>query len=335
MYKYFTFDSMFRYLTILMVASLFFITCKTPQPVTEIPLAEQYTPQEKAELSVKSYLKKTFDSLGTYQPYGFGKVTEIIPDEVVQLQELKEMRRLAPDMKDHYPNKMDSIIAAYDTLIAQKEREIKTKKIRSFYKISHLFLSQMKGDSIRAQESEFTLDPNFKMYDVHTSMFAGLSEEEGKWFDFYYNQYPLLTSWENSENEGRNAKIYAFYDKKLEQTAKGKENVLKQILFIISHIKTAGEFSNQKVAEAVVKKGMLKNEGATYQSVKFSTLKAIVKKSPDGTQELIGYSMVNLYKTTSAENLIVEKAMYFEFDPWLILAGYLPVTPPYEPYFEN
>lgn len=305
-----------------------------PPPVVEVNPIDTYSNQEKAELSVKAYLKKTFDSLGTYEPYGFGAVSEIIPDQVIQLEELKSMKKLLPGMKDHYGNKLDSVMLAYDTLITQKDREIKTKKVRSFWKISHLYLIYLKTDSIIAYEVEFTLDPNFKVYDAHSSIYIKLTKEEAKWFDFYYMQYPLFDTWDDDADRKRSQDIYDFYDNKLMSVSENKGESLKRILFIIQHIKTSGEFANQKIAEAIIKNELKFQFGVTYQHIKFSNLKAIIKNSGDGNQELIGYSIVHTFKT-GAENLLVEKALYFEFDAWLILAGNLPVEPPYDKYFEN
>lgn len=317
----------------LFIAGISFHSCVPPTVVEANPI-DTYTNQEKAELSVKAYLKKTFDSLGTYEPYGFGVVNEIIPDQVTQLEELKSMKKLLPGMKDHYGNKLDSVMLAYDTLIAQKNREIKTKKVRSFWKISHLYLIYLKNDSIIAYEVEFTLDPNFKVYDAHNSIYAKLTKEEAKWFDFYYMQYPLFDTWDDDGDRKRSQDIYDFYDKKMMSVSENKGETLKRILFIIKHIKTSGEFANQKIAEAIIKNELKLAFGVTYQPTKFSNLKAIIKNSGDGNQELIGYSVVHTFKT-GAENLLVEKALYFELDAWLILAGNLPVEPPYDKYFEN
>jgi len=314
------------------------ISSCVPPPIVEVDntksIIEGYSNQEKAELSVKSYLKKTFDSLGTYEPYGFGVVKEIIPDQVTQLEELKYMKKLLPGMKDNYGNKLDSVIIAYDTLIAQKEREIITKKVRSFWKISHLYLVNLKSDSIIAYEVEFTLDPNFKVYDANSSLYLYLDKNKAKWFDFYYMQYPLFDSWDDEADQKRSQEVYDFYDQKLMSSSTEKGEILDRILFIIQHIKTSGEFSNQKVTEAIIKNEMRQLYGTTYQPGKFSTLKGIIKNSDAGKQELIGYSIVHTFKT-GAENLLVEKALYFEFDAWLILAGNLPVEPPYDSYFEN
>ena len=318
---------------LLLIAGISLHSCIPPAAVEVNPI-DNYSNQEKAELSVKAYLKKTFDSLGTYEPYGFGVVNEIIPDQVTQLEELKSMKKLLPGMKDHYGNKLDSVMLAYDTLIAQKDREIKTKKVRSFWKISHLYLIYLKTDSIIAYEVEFTLDPNFKVYDAHSSIYVKLTKEEAKWFDFYYMQYPLFDTWDDDGDRKRSQDIYEFYDKKMISVSENKGETLKRILFIIQHIKTSGEFANQKVAEAILKNEMKMLYGVTYQPTKFSNLKAIIKNSGDGNQELIGYSIVHTFKT-GAENLLVEKALYFELDAWLILAGNLPVEPPYEKYFEN
>lgn len=325
-----------RNIIYLLIGICFISSCITTQPtVTETPnLADEYTDQQKAELSVKAYLKHVFDTIGTYSPYGFGKVVDVIPDQVTQLEELKSMRKLIPEMKDHYGNKLDSVILSYDSLIAQKEREIRDKKVRPFHKISHVYTVKLKSDSVLACEVEFTLDPNFKMYDAHSSIYIKLDLEQAKWFDFYYMQYPLFDTYVYEDDKKRSQEIYDFYDKKLMETKEDKSEVLVQVIYIIQHIKTTGEYSNQKIAEAVIKQKMNLLNGKTYQAGKFSTLKAIIKNSGSGNQHLIGYSIVHTFKTES-ENLLVEKALYFEFDPWLILAGYLPVNPPYEQYFEK
>lgn len=325
-----------RNLFYLLIGISFISSCVATQPtVIETPdIINEYTDQQKAELSVKAYLKKVFDTVGVYSPYGFGIVQDIVPDQVAQLEELKSMRILIPEMKDHYGKKLDSVILSYDTLIAQKEREIRDKKVRPFHKISHVYTIQIKKDSVLACEVEFTLDPNFKMYDAHSSIYVKLNLDQAKWFDFYYMQYPLFDTYVYEDDKKRSQEIYDFYDKKLMETKEDKSDVLVQVLFIIQHIKTTGEYANQKIAEALIKQKMNLLNGKTYQAGKFSTLKAIIKNSGNGNQHLIGYSIVHTFKTES-ENLLVEKAFYFEFDPWLILAGYLPANPPYEQYFEK
>lgn len=323
------------FILLLVIIGINFSSCVPPaETLVEKNLIDEYSSQEKAELSVKSYLKKTLDSIGTYQPYGFGVVKEIIPEQVTELEKLKSDRKKLPELKTKYGDKLDSALSAQDTLIAQKEREIKNKKIRSFWKISHLYLFTTASDSILAYEVDFTLDPNFKVYNAHSTLYAYLDKDQAEWFDFYYMQYRLFDTWDDEADLKRSQEIYDFYDQKLMQVTVDKGEVLKQILYIIAHIKTTGEFSNQKVAEAIIRNEMRKLYGSTYQEVKFSPLKAIIKNSESGNQELLGYSLVHLFKTGS-ENLLVEKALYFELDAWLILAGNLPVEPPYDSYFEN
>lgn len=318
---------------ILLVAGSNLHSCIPPEmmnPVEEI----HYTNQEKAELSAKSYLKRAYDSIGVYQPLGFGTVEEIIPDQVTQLAELKEMRKLLPGMKDNYGNKLDSVIVAYDSLIVQKEREISTKKIRSFWKVSHIYTVQLKTDSVLACEYELTYDPNFKMYDVHSKMTVRLDKEMGSWFTHYYMQYPLFNTWEEEDDRARSQAVYDFYDEKLMTVTENKEEVMKQILFVTKHIKVNGEFSNQKIAEAQIKNLSEFKSNPTYKPKKFSELKAIIEKSEKGDDVILGYSINHLYEIAQGDTLI-DQALYFEFDSWVIMAGYLPIEPPYEQYFEK
>lgn len=294
----------------------------------------QYTNQEKAELSAKSYLKRAYDSVGVYTPYGFGPVEEIIPDQVIQLKEFKEMRKLLPGMKDNYGDKLDSIMITYDSLIARKEREIKDKKIKSFWKISHIYTVKLKSDSVLACEFELTFDPNFKMYDVHSKMAAKLDKDMGSWFHHYYMQFPLFSSFDEEDDRERSKNIYNFFDEKLMASTENKEWVLEQILFITKHIQVNGIFSNQKIIEAEIKKELQTKLGPTYKPQKFSELKAIIEKTESGDNVILGYTMNHLYQVAETDQLVTQ-ALYFEFDSWLILAGYLPIESPYEQYFEK
>src|SRR5688572_23401405 len=110
--------------SVLVTAPAFF---SSPAVFTEssfISAPEDQSPQELAEESVGDYVHKKFGQEVQYKPYNFGDVFRLQTNEHRQLQELKELRDLLPGMREHYGNKLDSVVNHYDTLIAQKQREI-------------------------------------------------------------------------------------------------------------------------------------------------------------------------------------------------------------------
>ena len=133
--KYLRFTYLFIITTLLSSCWYNYPTSTTQQNNQE----KEKTTQKIAEESIKEHIKKHFNNEAEYNDYTFGKLFILKPKEIIELDKLYDIRKTLPNMEENYSAKLDSVIIATDTAIAQKIREIRQKNIYHTYEINHLF----------------------------------------------------------------------------------------------------------------------------------------------------------------------------------------------------
>ena len=90
---------------------------------------ETKTKQQKAEDAVEAKIIESFGENGVYKGFKFGELFTLKPKEIVELEQLYELQRELPSLKDNYPNNLDQMIAANDSAIIGKKQELRDKRI--------------------------------------------------------------------------------------------------------------------------------------------------------------------------------------------------------------
>ena len=76
----------------------------------------------KQRMLLKAKIIESFGENGIYKGFKFGELFTLKPKEIVELDQLYELRRELPSLKDNYPNNLDEMIAANDSAIIAKNK---------------------------------------------------------------------------------------------------------------------------------------------------------------------------------------------------------------------
>jgi hypothetical protein len=147
---------------------------------------EEVTAQDKAEEGIETYIRKTDPNGSNYKSYNFGQLYRLPAPEIKELEDLQKTREELPSKKETFGTKYDSVQTAYDTLIARKQREIKTGNIRSRLIISHLYTVKATGGGGNVVEADFILDADFNVVDYRSKMLATLNDDDFEWFFYFF-----------------------------------------------------------------------------------------------------------------------------------------------------
>ena len=252
----------------------FFKTMETPanSEVTK-------TKQQKAEDAVEAKIIESFGENGVYKGFKFGELFTLKPKEIVELDQLYELRRELPSLKDNYPNNLDQMIAANDSAILTKKEELRDKKIFVTYELTHIYKITSEKNGIQLYECKFLLFPNYKVKDVKIMLSTDLSNKEDELFYYFIMQYPLYELENTYTTNQKNKKTYAQLNKALESETENKARLLKTILSICKHIRINNDFNETKLSQSLAKEWILKNPNYSegYKSSTFSDLLPVDK----------------------------------------------------------
>lgn len=298
--------------------------------------AEKDLAQQYAESSVTNYVNASFKKAGTYRPYSFGEIEIVIPRDVAYLEELKANRKTASGMKDHFGERHDSVLRAYDSMIVEQEKIIQERKPRNNYRIDHLFaINSAEGHKI--YQVNFSLSANFKVRDVSISMDLLLNDEEYDWFYYYFMRFNLFS--EDSDLNGREESeaIYSYFDLRLTSPVEMQKNdLMRSALICIRTVKKTGEYDPNRIVKEVIH-DYLKSDQVSYKGYtigEFSPVKGVYEVS-DNKEVLVGYSVFCRFSTLNDKKELVSQCLYFELDAWFVIGGIQFVEAPYEQYFET
>lgn len=293
------------------------------------------SPQERAQNNVEEYIKKKFGTSLTYKNYNFGELFRIKKAEQKQLDELVELRNLVPEMKNHYGNKTDSVLAHYDTLIAQKQREIKAKNIKSDYIISHVFTMKKSSGEGSVYETDFILNDQLEVKDLRMKMAVELDKDDFDWFYYFFQKYPLFNSGDYDKDVAMSNNLYDYYNNRLAFLKDGKDEFLKTALRVTRIVHKTKKFDPNVICGFVVMKKLDERKNCeNYRPVKFTTAEEIKVKTTTN-DSLIGYKIMHKFTCQSKSTDLETKAVYAELDPYFVPAGIIPVESPFDKYFKE
>ena len=299
-------------------------------------LEDELSPDEQAKANVEAYVRKRFGDEVQYKLYNFGQLYRLKKTEQKQLDELIELRALVPGMKDHYGNKIDSVLQSYDTLIAKKHREIEQNKIVPDYIISHIFSIKNKtGGGGTIYEGDFILNDKLEVKDFHVKLGADLAKDDFEWFYYFFQQYPIFNSGNYDKDVNQSNQIFDYYNAQLAKLKTGKEDFLLTALRVTRIINKTKKYDKDIICGfLVMKKIDEKKYYENYRPIKFSNAEEIKTSTATG-DSLIGYKIFHKFECTGSDGKTEQKAIYCELDPYFTPAGMLKVDPPFDKYFEN
>lgn len=299
------------------------------------PTPQDQSPQVLAEDNVEAYVKQKFGTGVTYKIYNFGQLFRLKKPEQQELDGLRELRALVPGMKDHYGNKQDSVLRHYDTLIAQKEREIKQKGIKSDYIISHIFTIREKTGTGTVYEGDFILDDQLKVKDFRMDMAAELAKDDFDWFYYFFQKFPIFNTGDYDKDVEMSNGLYDYYNARLSRLNTGKEEFLLTALRVTRIINKSKKYDKDIICGFVIAKKLEEQKICDlYKPLVFTSAEEIKTKTGT-TDSLIGYKVFHKYECTDNAGKTQVKAIYAELDPYFVPAGMLNVEPPFEQYFEK
>ncbi|HLP13557.1 MAG TPA: hypothetical protein VK177_16595 [Flavobacteriales bacterium] len=294
-------------------------------------------PKTIAEENVEAYVRKKFGADASYKLYNFGNLFKLKKQEVKELDELIELRKLVPSMKDHYGAKTDSVAAAYDTLIAQKQRAIAASgKGLPDYIISHIFSIKTKKDgSGTVYECDFILNDKLEVKDLRIKLAAELAKDDFDWFYYFFQKYPIFNSGNYDADVAQSNQVFDYYNARLARLKEGKEEFLVTALRVTRIINKTKKYDPDIICGFLVMKRIdEKKICENYRPIKFSPSEEIRVKTSTG-DSLIGYKIFHKYECTANDGKTETKAMYAELDSYFSPAGMLPVEAPFDKYFEK
>ena len=306
----------------------FFKTMETPanSEVTK-------TKQQKAEDAVEAKIIESFGENGVYKGFKFGELFTLKPKEIVELDQLYELRRELPSLKDNYPNNLDQMIAANDSAIITKKQELRDKKIFVTYELTHIYKITSEKNGIQLYECKFLLFPNYKVKDVKIMLSTDLSNKEDELFYYFIMQYPLYELENTYTTNQKNKKTYAQLNKALESETENKARLLKTILSICKHIRINNDFNETKLSQSLAKEWILKNPNYSegYKSSTFSDLLPVDKTMLDDNNEEIkiplGYRLHHQFEHKTKDKKLMTRNFQFQFDLNFVIIDVTEIVP--------
>lgn len=291
--------------------------------------------QVLAERNVESYIRKKFGKEIAYKSYNFGHIYRLKKQEQKELDELIQSRKLLPEMKNHYGNKLDSVIRHYDTLIAVKKRSMAAQNIKSDYIISHIWTIRNADGSGIVYEGDFILNDTLGVKSFNLGMGVDLAKDDFDWFYYFFMKYPIFNTGDYDKDIAMSNSVFDYYNTRLLQLKEGKDEFLVTALRATRIINKTKKYDKDIIAGFITMKKLDEQKICTnYRPLKFTDIEEIKVKVPKG-DSLIGYKLFHLYECTDEKGQSTKKAVYTEMDPYFMPAGFLNVEPPFEKYFEK
>ena len=281
---------------------------------------ETKTKQQKAEDAIETKIKESFGKTGVYKGFKFGELFTLKPKEIVELDQLFELRRELPSLKDNYPNNLEQMIAANDSAISVKKQELKDKKIHIIYELTHIYKITSEKNGIQLYECKFLLFPNYKVKDVKIMLTTKMSAKEDELFYYFVMQFPLYDFENRLTTNYKNKETYAQLNKALENETENKARLLKTILSICKHIRIHNDFNETKLSESLAQEWILKNPNYSeeYKPTTFSDLLPLDKTILDDKNEEIkiplGYKLYHKFESKTKDKKVIQRNFQFEFD---------------------
>jgi hypothetical protein len=299
--------------------------------------------QDIVQDSVIACLTRLYEGDLKYLPYTFGSVYANKPQEIVELEQLYELKSSLPTMQEHYGSRLDSVIDANDKAISKKQSEIRENRIYSTYDLTHLYcVEDKKNKTTKVVETKFYTYPNNQIKDMEVVFTSNLDASQFELFEHYIHQDPLIFDNDYSYQSQKNKSAYTKMNQAMmDEPHESKADLLNTILLKVKFYKKHNAFDSELFTNLVLSewtfKPTLKVKIASV--IKTSKLMPIrqIGKSEEGSisyEFIAGYKKFMLINGTWDNDYQEEKAVYCEFDQNHVLKGVLLVDGEHEKYFE-
>lgn len=303
---------------------------------------EKREKQEIIQDSILYYLSDQYRDNTTYVPYTFGSLFSNKPQEIVELEQLYEIKRTLPTMQQHYGNRLDSVCKENNALIDAKNNEIRENRIFTSYDLTHLYSIKDSLGKIKIVETKFIVYPNYRIKDLEMVFSVTIDKLELELFQHYIHQEPLIFDNDYSYQKQMNSHAYAkLNESMINELPEKKGALLKTILKKVKFYTLNNSFDEDVFTNLLLSDwSKAPTLNVTIDKViKTSKLKMIKGKSDSSNrivphETLLGYKKFLLINGMWDKDVQEEKAVYCEFDNNLVLLGVLPVEGDYQKYFE-
>ena len=281
---------------------------------------EKKTKQQMAESAVEAKIIESFGETGKYRGFKYGDLFTLKPKQIIEIEQLYELRRKLPSLREKHPNNLDQIIASNDSAIIVKKQEIKDKKIYVTYELTHIYKITSENNGVHLYECKFVLFPNYKVKDVKIMLTTDMSNKEDELFYYFIMQYPLYEFENALTTNSKNKETYALLNKALENETENKARLLKTILSICKYIRIHNDFNETKLCESLTKDWILKNRNYSdgYKPITFSDLLALDRTALNNKNEEIkipiGYKLFHNFESKTTDKKVVQRNFQFEFE---------------------
>ncbi len=297
--------------------------------------------QDVIQDSIIAYLQSQSYNKQEYIPYTFGSLYSNKPREIVELEQLHQIKAELPTMQTRYGDKFDSITKANDQEIHSKSEEIREKHLYTTYDLTHLYCIKKENNEIKLIESNFKTYPNNVIKDAEIIFSTSLNSKEYELFEHYIHQDPLIFDNDYSYQKHLNANTYEKLNQSMiEAQPDRKADLLKTILKKVAFYQKNNGFDPEVFTNYLISE-WTKNPSLDItieKVVKVSPLKLIKEQSKTGDsipkESLLGFKKFVLVRVKTNDPLESEFPLYFEFDENHVLMGVLPVEGEYQKYFE-
>ena len=232
------------------------------------PHVDKTKRQLEIEDAIEIYISDKYPEK-RYKSCYFKDLKIITPKEIAELEQLIRINEQLPLMKDHYGEKLDSVIKSNEALIALKKSQINDNNISINYKMNHLF-TVADSKSISVFQYDIYLDSKYKIKDVKIKLSTKLSDDEFSYFVDFINQIPIYQGINSSANSET---IYDQFNTVF-NNQENKEQILHHILLMIKHLKKHNGFDEDVFCANYIKRWIKDNSKLTpnYIPILFSRI---------------------------------------------------------------
>jgi len=302
---------------------------------------EEKERQELIQDSIIAYLTRQYNDEKLYISYTFGTLFSTKPKEIIELEQLYEIKKNLPSMQDHYGEKLDSIIQDNNHEIKNKNEEIRDKHLYTTYDLTHLYCIKTDKGKVRLIETNFKTYPNNVIKDMEVVFSTSLNNTEYELFEHYIHQDPLVFDDDYSYQKQLNANTYTKLNQAMiDATPEMKADLLKTILMKVAFYQRNNTFDPEVFTTLLLSEWTKKPtlDIQVDKVIKVSPLK-MIKGSTEANENiphelLIGFKKFMLVKGQVDNAFQEEIPLYFEFDKNHVLIGALQVDGEYQKYFE-
>jgi hypothetical protein len=172
----------------------------------------------KTKRAVEEYVREKKSDKSYYAPYNFLEYEKHMPTAYKDLEELIEVSKTLPTMKQHYgKKKLDSLLVLNESRIQAKKREIIDKKLHFSYEVIHSYGMKDELGTIKIYRYKFFLNHAFKIQDVRLIFAIPITKDQTE-PAAYFQKRKLLYKLNDTEQDRKSSnEIHDFFEDALKE----------------------------------------------------------------------------------------------------------------------